>query len=371
MELDMDAKDLHLNWNVEEDSNEENIPDYLSSASSSFKATFLSELHRYYNPINFEDLQYLAILTHKLIIVNLYRKLWHIYIQCGTGQLKQRPNLTKSFCIWSHQLTSMIIAQQYNNITDQNEITHDVYLNFVKKNLFYFGAKASQYQFQVDSTQDRVDNGSDALIYKIDEFVQKNDYVTCIRLYFEGKIALIEYTYLDQLLQYEYLQQNSNEHQIGLARNICTVGYEKEQSEQELILIKIGVLYNNLLDSLNRIEESPPTSIITLMDPKLRKPLLNNYIRIIQRAKADLMTVLTTAAEIKKEEHQKKFDRVMAKLWTDQHHLPNNERLTTTMLSLIDERLKNILECVKRIYAIKADFCVKIPTIHIQNNNTN
>ncbi|CAF1346209.1 unnamed protein product, partial [Rotaria sordida] len=366
-ELNAEAKDLHLNMNIEEDYVKENIPDYLSASNSSFKAHFLPELGRFYNPIDFSDLQYLAILTHKLSLVNFHRKLWHIYLKCGTHQFNEREqlqqyqqqNITRSLCIWPFPVTSMIIAQHYNNITYENEITYDIYVNFVKKNLFQLDAQASQYQHEFDSIKERIDNSSDALAYKIDEFIQKNDHVTAIRHHFEARAELMEYTYLDQLLQFKYLQQKPNEEQIKLVQNICTRQLEKEKSEQELILFRYGFLFKKLPDSLKILEESPPKLITTIIDPHQRERLSNNYTRIIQQAKVDLMMILTTGAEIKRQEHQKVFDMTMAKLWTDQRHLPIDKRLTTTMLSFIDERQKNIIKCVKCIYALKTSFFMK------------
>ncbi|CAF2973850.1 unnamed protein product [Rotaria sp. Silwood2] len=194
----------------------------------------------------------------------------------------------------------MIIAQHYNDIIHENEITHDIYVNFVKKNLFHLDTKASHYQHEFDATKDRIDHSSDELTYKIDEFIQKADHVTAIRLHFEARMELVEYSSLDQLLQFKYVQQKPNDKQIKLAQNICTLQLEKEKSEQELILLKFGVFYKNLPNSLNILEETLPTSITTISDARLREKLSFNYTRIIQRTKADLMMVLTTAAEMLK-----------------------------------------------------------------------
>ncbi|CAF3734723.1 unnamed protein product [Rotaria sordida] len=327
-----------------------------------------SELLNAYDPIDSSDLQYLAVLTHKLSVVNYQRKLWNVYLKCGTCLFSERKELqgyqqettTRTLCIWPFPVTSMIIAQHYNDIIHENEITYDIYVDFIKKNLFQLDTKATLYKYEFNATKHRIETGSDKLTHKIDDFVQKNHQVTAVRLHFEARMELAEYVYLDQVLQFKFFQEKPNEQQIKLAQSICALQLQKEKSEQELILFKFGILYKKLPDSLNALEETPSTLITSITNSQQRERLSNNYMRIIQRAKADLMMALTQATEIKTQEHQTNFDTFMAQLWNDQRHLPQQERLSTTMLLLIDDRQKNILKCVKHIYALKPSFFSRV-----------
>ncbi|CAF1618529.1 unnamed protein product, partial [Rotaria sordida] len=232
----------------------------------------------------------------------------------------------RTLCIWPFPVTSMIIAQHYNDIIHENEITYDIYVDFIKKNLFQLDAKATLYKYEFNATKHRIETGSDKLTHKIDDFVQKNHQVTAVRLHFEARMELAEYVYLDQVLQFKFFQEKPNEQQIKLAQSICALQLQKEKSEQELILFKFGILYKKLPDSLNALEETPSTLITSITNSQQRERLSNNYMRIIQRAKADLMMVLTQATEIKTQEHQTNFDTFMAQLWNDQRHLPQQER---------------------------------------------
>ncbi|CAF1255962.1 unnamed protein product [Rotaria sp. Silwood1] len=354
--------------NIENDVDKEVVPEYLSLTNGSFKATFVSEFYRTYNPIDGTDLQCLAILTHKLTIINYYRKLWNVYLKCGTRLFNERnalkesqqETINQSLCIWPYPVTSLMIAQRYNDIIDEKEITYDMYVNFIKKNLFQFDTQAAHFEKQFNVTKDHMDTFSCELTYKIDDYVRKNDQITAMRLHFEARIDLAEYVYLDQVLQLKYLHQKPNEDQIKLAQHIARLQLQKEKSEQELILFKFGVLYKKLPESLNALEEILPTSITTIMNTVLRERLSSNYIRIIQRTKADLMMILTTAAEIQNEQHQNAFNTFMAQMWNDQRKLPKNEQLNPTMLLLIDDRQKNILACTKHIYSLKTNYYTKI-----------
>jgi hypothetical protein len=73
------------------------------------------------------------------------------------------------------------------------------------------------------------------------------------------------------------------------------------------------------------------------------------------------MNVLATAAEVKRNDSQKTFDKETAEIWTNQRQLPIHERLTPTMLTIIEQRQKNIIECVKCIYELKGNFFLKAP----------
>ncbi|CAF2087068.1 unnamed protein product [Rotaria magnacalcarata] len=367
-ELDIEAKDLDLDFNILDDNKEEEIPDYLSVSKSSFRANFLSELYCYQEIDDFYDLQYLAIVTHKLSIINLQQKLWHSYIQCGTGKLNlnerlQRQNISSSLCIWPQQVTTILIKQNYNNMIDENKITQDIYVNFVNKIQLHFDVKAKQMQIEFEMIKNRFESVFTDIVDKIDTFVRKRDLTTAIRLHFEARTALVEYNYIDQVFQKEYLQQKPNEIQIKLANRICNLVYNKGKSSQELTLFQMGVLYNKLPDILNIIEETLPTTITNLNDTAIRERLSKQYVRIIQKAKYDLMSVLSTAAQFNKDEHRETYDKEMVQLWDNQRQLPNDERLTENLLTIFDQRQQNIIKCLEYIYNIKPDFLVKAPTL--------
>jgi hypothetical protein len=101
----------------------------------------------------------------------------------------------------------------------------------------------------------------------------------------------------------------------------------------------------------------------TLADSAARERLRNQYDRIIERTKADLMRVYVSAAEAKKFECEKHFDQEIRQFWDNERKHKPDQRLTQTMHNIIDRRRNNIIACVKRIYAIKADFFVKAPAV--------
>ena len=139
--------------------------------------------------------------------------------------------------------------------------------------------------------------------------------------------------------------------------------YNKEKSSQELTLFQMGVLYNKLPDILNIIEETLPTTITNLNDTAIRERLSKKYVKIIQQAKYDLMSVLSMAAQFAKDEHRETYDKEMIQLWDNQRQFPDDERLKQNSLTILDQRQQNIIKCLEYIYNIKPDFLVKAPTL--------
>lgn len=218
-ELAREAKELpELCVNFEVNHANEAIPKYLSSSSSSFRETFQSELTNHFKPVDFQDLQYLAVRLHKISLIALQKKLWNTYFQCATGLFnrdEQVHSIQSSICVRSHQVMSLIVAQRYNNIVNETDVTPDDYINFIREKLFEFDTKHSRFQFQFLLIKDSIDKSIvDMLIYKIKEYIQKDDYTNAIQLHFETRIALLKYNYIDKVFSFKYLQQNPTEEQV-------------------------------------------------------------------------------------------------------------------------------------------------------------
>lgn len=136
--------------------------------------------------------------------------------------------------------------------------------------------------------------------------------------------------------------------QLAIAKHICSLTFDKEKTQQELVLFKFSMLYHKLPKSLDILEVSLPPSITTISDHAVRERLSNQYQMIIQRAKEDLTRVLTSATEAKRTDCQNKFDKETTEIWKNQRELPKLEQLSSTMVTLIEQRQKNVIACLKQ-----------------------
>ena len=153
--------------------------------------------------------------------------------------------------------------------------------------------------------------------------------------------------------------------QLAIAKHICSLTFDQEKSQHELVLFKCSNLYHKLPKSMDILESSLPSSITTISDSATRERLSNQYQMIIQRTKADLTRVLTSATEAKRSDCQNKFDRETAEIWKNQREFTKLEQLSPTMITLIEQRQKNIIACLISIYAMKSNFLLKASTTRV------
>ena len=97
-----------------------------------------------------------------------------------------------------------------------------------------------------------------------------------------------------------------------------------------------------------------------ISDPSERARLTEEYRRVIDRAKADLMNVIVSVSDVVKQASQKQFNDAIAEIWNDQHQLPEHERLSPEMLRLIDHRQTNITDCLQYIFQFKSQFNLNV-----------
>ena len=72
---------------------------------------------------------------------------------------------------------------------------------------------------------------------------------------------------------------------------------------------------------------------------------------------------MITAATAVKQDAQRELDGFVVEVWLDERRQPESERLTTSMLQLIEKRQNNIIDCIRIVYAQKLQFFLKTPTV--------
>lgn len=200
------------------------LPDYLLASNRSFQATFFPELRRTFNPLDFQDLQQLAILTRQISIIHQYQQLWHYFLQCGTGQIRprERPLLSrctieKQLSFWPQIVTSILMSEEIiPQVEDQQneEIDQNIYINFIQNYLDQLHKKMNLCRHQFNTIKSRIQNYSDILINKIDHFIQNQSDILTIKFHVQTKIALIKYSYSDRSYQWEFGKQKPTKLQV-------------------------------------------------------------------------------------------------------------------------------------------------------------
>ena len=127
--------------------------------------------------------------------------------------------------------------------------------------------------------------------------------------------------------------------------------------------MKQRVLHKQLPDFIETLTLPMPPLTDTIHNENSRSSLRNQYERILQQTKSDLMIVHIATTEAKMREQQAEYDRTMFRMEQDQHDPSSNQRLTPTMIDIMFRRFKLIDERTKHLYNLKVDFFVKAPAV--------
>ena len=193
------------------------IPDYLLPSNSDFRVKFFPELHSFFNPVKFDDLQQLAMLTHQLSIIHLHRQLWQSSLQSGLGQFKHREQLSSSFfASWPEFVISAMISRGILHVKREEQIDQNTHINFVQNYQRQLETKNNQYRCQFETIKKSLPAHISPLDDRIDDFIQ-NKGLIAMRLHFQIRLALIEYIGLDRSYQWEYFLQKPTHSQVRSA----------------------------------------------------------------------------------------------------------------------------------------------------------
>ena len=140
---DIILKKIRLWDDNHEDQNDE-IPVYLQSTDKIFHQILANHrMNSSVTTITTEDLRQLAILKHKMAVINIDKELWTIYFKSGTGQWERQTSGKTSVDrrIWSMPVKKMMsdaidISQGEDEQKIYETIVHQYLEEFVMQNYF-------------------------------------------------------------------------------------------------------------------------------------------------------------------------------------------------------------------------------------------
>ena len=93
----------------------------------------------------------------------------------------------------------------------------------------------------------------------------------------------------------------------------------------------------------------------TIEDESIRRKLHQEYMKITQQAKEEMLQLYISTAQAQMDRYRKQFNSKLKQFWLEQHSLPKDQKLTAAMINLIEQRWKNMSESVKCVYKYKLD----------------
>jgi hypothetical protein len=120
--------------------------------------------------------------------------------------------------------------------------------------------------------------------------------------------------------------------------------------------LKQRIFYHQLPHIFYSRQPPVPSSLLAINNLNVRHRLFDRYRKIIQRTQSAMMTVYVAAAEAKLREYQHKFGIALERMKQKQGQMLSDERLSDSMINLIDRRSKYTGEYYKHITDVKVHF---------------
>lgn len=190
----------------------EEIPHYLRADSESFQKFILSFLSKTIEKHS-EDLRQIAIVMHKILLLEKVDNLWLIYRKSGMGIIK----LPKHFMhlrrkIWPFNVR--VLVQQILNTADPDHNTYQLFVDYCLERLQNKSeACFNELNNRINSLANSIPNMESI----IETFVRRHFIDESLE--YDCQIALVQYHYIDELIKYYYLASNPDEKQVKSYRS--------------------------------------------------------------------------------------------------------------------------------------------------------
>lgn len=182
------------------------IPDYLCLTNECFQILFQTHLSLS-NEIDL--LKDITILMYKMKSIKIIESLWKIYEQSGRGQLQLASNnITIKRPIWPSQVWTLL--KQWHRLTNNDNYTCSNLIKYVLDEL------NQRYESYEKEFQMKIKNSTDynaRLSYTLEKFIEKHN--SSLAMKTNQEVLLVQYHYIDQSLQHDYLALNPNHDQVN------------------------------------------------------------------------------------------------------------------------------------------------------------
>ncbi|CAF1450004.1 unnamed protein product [Rotaria sordida] len=235
---------------------QDEIPVYLLATNESFNH-LIQKIIQMNNSISERDIQQIAILMHCIANLQIKKQISMIYLQSGTGQLKEPEAelVPVDRRVWPTQVKSMFLAKRgtTTTTTTMEIIQDDNHLdceNFVRESLQETNDKIEQYQRQLDEKKSRLKGFTLAIQEAVETYVQQHGSKP-LEMERDLQIASVKHDYEAEILERKYLQEQPNDYQIQVAQSLYEARSAVEEAKRELIELKLRIFYQKPSSSFN------------------------------------------------------------------------------------------------------------------------
>ncbi|CAF3913822.1 unnamed protein product, partial [Rotaria sordida] len=228
---------------------------------------------------------------HQVATFRLKREITTIYLQSVTDKLMEPEYdvIEVDRRVWPVQTTTE------TNQDDQQAACEDL-----------LRERLEEINLKIDLSQGELIQRKNSLIeftFVMDEaleiYVQEYG-MKSLQMKHQLKKAIVIYNYQSEILERKYLQENSNQYQMKIAKHIVNIRRDLKKSKRALFKLKQGAVFNKSSISFDSIQISMPILYDTnIKNNKVQQQqqLLNKYERQIRYKKLDLLAIHILEAE--------------------------------------------------------------------------
>ncbi|CAF4818731.1 unnamed protein product [Rotaria sp. Silwood1] len=341
--------------NDHEESEEHPMSGYFNRLNDIFEKMMTHQMLQNQTHLSINDLHELAILQHRIAMIEIDKKLWTFYLKLGTGQCDiLENNITEvDPCIWPTAVRKMRTNPPNTTNSNGQIIKEKSYEAIVYDHLENLNEKIEFYSAEYYEKSLVLIHFKDAIEKGIQTFVQTYSIVP-FEMKFNYKVKILTYNYTDQLLERDYFRRKTNDNQIKLAQHLYDSRAAYVQAKRELIQLKHRILCNK------------PTQMIygRALSMFSTQPLLSNmdaqsYQRNIDQEEKELqnkMTDLTIECII---EMENKILQCRATLHKAIQEISTNDKeFPTDLMDIIHRRVDIINKKVEYCSNFRIQYCL-------------
>ncbi|CAF1541043.1 unnamed protein product [Rotaria sordida] len=298
---------------------------------------------------NLEKYRQIAILIHRIKYIEILYSLWKVYLQSGLGQLKSdfsRNELGPH--VWVKSVQSMVKMAVRSGLEK-----HDACLTYVKNRLVQLDKSKQECHADLQVQLNHLSHYSTIIQPAIDTFIEEN--LLSLRKKIQHKIQLVYFDYEEEIIKHEYLKQNPNDAQIKLAEELCTVKQQEILSKYTSELLDKQLIHYNDSYNLERLPIARVPLFDSIGNANVQQQFYSHYKQIIEQTKEDMLNLYTQSARTQKIRYQNGYNDKMKKIREEQYLLPDEQKLTTKMIEIIEQHARLIEKRLKSIHYFKLE----------------
>ena len=200
----------------------EKTPNYLTKRNKSFEQMVhqvlstvpiaTSSVTKSNNPDKIEELRQISILIYKMRVIEIYHRLWTVYLKSGLGQLiihnEQSVAYSTNVPIWSKEIKTFVRTMKTYMTANENEIC----LNFVHHHLHELANQLKTCQMQWNHQTAQFQGYTLTMQKMMETYIEQN--LEWLRMEIEHIIEVIYYDYHIRALKLEYFRHQRKEYHV-------------------------------------------------------------------------------------------------------------------------------------------------------------